>query len=72
MAGIIVRIVLGIVVAVVIAGIPWWMIFKKAGYPGATCLLLLIPLVNIGVLWWFAFTTWPVERRSVQTTIEQV
>lgn len=39
-------------------------ILHKAGYSGWLALLMLIPLVNIILILWFAFATWPVERRA--------
>ena len=44
--------------------VPAWRIATKAGYPGALSLLTLIPLVNIIVIWVFAFVKWPVERNA--------
>jgi hypothetical protein len=43
---------------------PGWRIIRKAGYPGAWSVLMLVPLVNIIMLWVFAFTQWPIEKRS--------
>ena len=40
---------------------PFWRIVRKAGFPAALSLLLLIPIVNIVVIWVFAFIKWPVE-----------
>lgn len=42
----------------------WWRIFAKAGHPGALGLLMLIPGVSIFVFLWFAFSTWPIERKG--------
>jgi uncharacterized membrane protein YhaH (DUF805 family) len=39
-----------------------WMtvrILHKAGYSGWWSLLMLIPLLNIAVIWVFAFADWP-------------
>lgn len=44
--------------------VPGWRIAKKAGFSGALSLLLLIPLVNIVVLWVFAFVRWPIETTA--------
>ncbi|MBB3222727.1 hypothetical protein [Pseudoduganella umbonata] len=44
--------------------IPMWRIAVKAGYPGFASLLMYIPLLNIVVLWMFAFMKWPVERNA--------
>jgi hypothetical protein len=36
-------------------------IFRKAGYSGWLGLLMVVPVVNLIVLVWFATTTWPLE-----------
>jgi hypothetical protein len=38
-------------------------IFSKAGYSGLLSLLLYIPLVNVIVLVYFAYTEWPIEKQ---------
>ena len=43
----------------------WAQIFKKAGYSGWMCLLLIIPIINLIAFLWFAFTTWPVQEKVV-------
>ncbi len=40
--------------------IPFWFIFKKAGFSPWLCLLLVLPLVNIVMLYVLAFTDWKV------------
>lgn len=40
--------------------IPFWFIFKKAGFTPWLCLLLILPLVNIVMLYVLAFTEWKV------------
>ena len=42
---------------------PVWRIAVKAGYSGAWSLLLFLPLFNVIILWIFAFSTWPVEKK---------
>jgi hypothetical protein len=39
--------------------VPFWQIFKKAGYPGVLALLMLVPLVNLILLYFLAFSHWP-------------
>lgn len=39
--------------------LPFWLIFSKAGFPGVLSLLMLIPLVNVGMLFFLAFVEWP-------------
>lgn len=42
-------------------------IAKKAGYEGWLWpLLMLIPYLNIVLIWIFAFRKWPVENRNSQ------
>lgn len=38
---------------------PYIRIFRKAGYTGWLAVLVWIPLVNLVLLWWFAFADWP-------------
>jgi hypothetical protein len=40
--------------------IPFWMIFKKAGFSPWFALLLFVPLANIIILYVLAFTQWKV------------
>lgn len=47
-----------IVVLLVVGVVPYWQIFKKAGFAPALSLLALIPLVNIVVLYYVAFSDW--------------
>jgi hypothetical protein len=49
---------------IAVFAVPLWRIAVKAGYPGAASLLMYIPLLNIVVLWVFAFMKWPVERNA--------
>ena len=50
-----------LIVFLVIAFIVWpgVRILHKAGYSGWWSLLMLVPLVNIIVIWLFAFAKWP-------------
>ena len=38
-------------------------IVRKAGYSGWWCLVMLVPLVNVIMLWVFAFADWPALKR---------
>lgn len=51
-----------IMLYIAIIVVPFWRIVSKAGYAGAWSLLALVPLVNIILLWVFAFVRWPNER----------
>lgn len=39
---------------------PFWQIFKKAGFPPALSLLILLPIINVITLWIVAFSKWKV------------
>ena len=53
-----------ILIFVAVWVIPGWRIASKAGYHGAWSLLLLIPLLNVVLIWVFAFSSWPLQRRA--------
>ncbi len=40
--------------------VPFWFIFKKAGFSPWLCFLLILPLVNLVMLYVLAFTDWKV------------
>ena len=49
-----------LVVVGVFVVLPFWVIFKKAGFPPAISILLLVPLVGTIVLYVVAFSQWKV------------
>jgi hypothetical protein len=60
-------------IAAIIVVIPFWRIFSKAGYSGWLSILMIIPLVNIIMLYFLAFADWPILRgRSNLPTNETV
>jgi uncharacterized membrane protein YhaH (DUF805 family) len=53
-----------IVAFIAITVVPFVRIFQKAGRTGWWAVLMLIPLINLIVLWIFAFSKWPaLDRR---------
>jgi ABC-type Na+ efflux pump permease subunit len=46
--------------------LPYWQIFKKAGFSPALSLLMLVPFVGLIVLFVVAYSDWPALRRSGQ------
>ena len=46
----------------VICLLPFYRIFSKAGYSGILCLTMIVPLVNIIMLLFLAFSEWPVLK----------
>jgi hypothetical protein len=70
--------VLIFLIGLTIVLIPWHKIFTKAGYRsgGFLSVAMLVPVVNVVLLFWFAFTTWPIERKlgsaqSSKTTMDE-
>lgn len=57
-----------IIVALAIVIIPYWMIWKKAGFSPWFSLLTLIPLINIIALYVLAFAQWKVVPASMSVT----
>jgi CDP-diglyceride synthetase len=52
-----------LVIAIAVV-IPAWRICQRTGFPGWMGVLILIPIVNLALLYFIAFADWPVERDS--------
>ncbi len=39
--------------------LPFWLIFSKAGFPRWLSVLMVVPIVNVIMLYVFAFSDWP-------------
>jgi uncharacterized membrane protein len=50
------------VVVCVICLLPFYKIFSKEGYPGLLCLTMIVPLLNVIMLLFLAFSEWPVLK----------
>ncbi len=44
--------------------LPFWFIFGKAGHSKWLSLLMLIPMLNIVMLYYLAFSSWPALKKS--------
>ncbi len=56
-----------VLIGLVIYLVPMWMIFKKAGFAPALSLLMVVPLVNIVMLYVLAFAPWKVVPAPPQS-----
>jgi len=58
-----IRIVSGLIAIIFlpIIFVPYWRIFSKAGFSGWLFLLMIVPLVNLIVLYYVAFASWNVK-----------
>ena len=61
--------VLLFVVGVVL--IPFWKIFSKAGYPGIMSIMMLVPLLNIIMVFFLGFAEWPVLKELAAARAHQ-
>jgi len=52
----------GMLIFALIFLVPAWKIVSKAGYSGAWSLFVFVPLINVIMLWVFAFATWPKDK----------
>ena len=53
-----------IFIYVFIVVLPFWQIFKKAGFSPWLSLLMLVPLVNLFMLYFLAFAAWPSQAKA--------
>jgi hypothetical protein len=58
-----------IVLIIIVGGgvlivLPYWSIFRKAGFDPFLSLFMLIPLVNIAMLFYLAFSEWPILKQQ--------
>ena len=47
--------------------IPFWIIFTKAGHSKWLSLLMVVPIVNVLMLYFLAFSSWPVHKGTERT-----
>ncbi len=52
-----------LVVPVFFIILPFWRIFSKAGMPGPLSLLMVVPFVNLAMLYFLAYVPWKSEQR---------
>jgi len=57
-------VILAILALTVLTVLPFWVIFRKAGFPPALSVLMVVPWINLAVLFFLAFAKWPaLEQR---------
>lgn len=47
--------------------VPFWLICSKAGFPGWISLAVLIPVLNISLLFYLAFADWPALKEKTES-----
>lgn len=56
-----------IVIIAILIVIPYRIVWSKAGFPANYGFIMLIPLVNVGMLWYLAVADWPSLKSPQQT-----
>lgn len=57
----------GIIMMLIIAALivlPFWFIFSKAGHSKWLALLMVVPIINIIMLYFLAFSSWHSQRET--------
>jgi hypothetical protein len=54
-----------VLLVMVLLIVPYWKIFPRAGWPGPLALLMLVPLLNLILLWVLAFKQWPGDEKTM-------
>ncbi|MCO4321397.1 hypothetical protein [Aliidiomarina quisquiliarum] len=54
---------LAIAIALVI---PTWRICQRTGYPGWLGIFVLVPMVNLVLLYFIAFSDWPTDKKGAR------
>ena len=57
-------------ILVVLIIIPFWFIFSKAGYSKWLSLLMGVPIINVFMLYFLAFSAWPSQRETQRDDAE--
>jgi hypothetical protein len=60
-----------IILSTIIVVIPFWRLTTRAGFAGWLSLLMLLPLANVGFLYFLAFAEWPVLEDKSQRANDQ-
>lgn len=55
---------LGIILALVLVGVPFAKILDRAGFSKIWTLLVIIPVLNVLALWVLAYSRWPSDEND--------
>jgi hypothetical protein len=65
---ILVILLLVVLVAIPFTLVPYWFIFRKAGFHPALSLLMIVPVASLIMLFFLAFADWPSLKKASQST----
>jgi hypothetical protein len=60
-----------VVFALLANTVPVGMVLKRTGHSPGWCVLIFVPLVNLIMLWVFAFKRWPIDVKPPSTTSQR-
>lgn len=63
-AGVVLLQLIFFLIGLAIIVIPFWKIYSKAGFSKWLSLLMIVPLINLIVLYVVAFSAWPAQRQD--------
>lgn len=52
-----------VMIALVI--VPFWKLWQRTGHSGAISLLMVVPVLNVVMLYVLAFKKWPIENDEI-------
>jgi hypothetical protein len=56
-----------LLVSVFLVLVPVVQLLRRTGHSPVWCILSVLPVLNLGALWLFAFKPWPTDKKSVAT-----
>jgi hypothetical protein len=65
---ILVILVIVVLVAIPFRLVPYWFIFRKAGFHPALSLLMIVPIASLIMRFFLAFAEWPSLKKATQST----
>ncbi|HLR16774.1 MAG TPA: hypothetical protein VK099_02785 [Alcanivoracaceae bacterium] len=54
-----------LIIAIILV-VPLWRICQRTGHPGWFALFALLPLLNVALLYFLAFSKWPSQKENSQ------
>ena len=51
-----------IILVIASMAVPWARILSRTGHSAGWCVFVFFPLINLILLWVFAFKSWPIDK----------
>ncbi len=56
----------GALVYILLIVVPFWQLWRRTGHSGWIAVLMIVPVVNLVMLWVLAFKAWPIDPPRVR------